>query len=148
MFACANLYATVLGIPVAHDKEEIRELSMKCTIIPFAPRNMKIKVSDDDTSTEEGACMDDEEAVQVNNKILFLVTISNNHHHDCCCQTLAEQMRSIDPELRSNLQKRISPAEFEKDDDTNFHIDFIAASANLRARNYKINEADRNKVVA
>ena len=36
--------------------------------------------------------------------------------------------------------------EFEKDDDSNYHIDFIAAVANLRARNYKINEADRLKI--
>ena len=36
--------------------------------------------------------------------------------------------------------------EFEKDDDTNFHIDFIAATANLRARNYTIAELDRFKV--
>lgn len=37
------------------------------------------------------------------------------------------------------------PAEFEKDDDSNFHIDFINAASNLRARNYKITECDRNK---
>ena len=37
--------------------------------------------------------------------------------------------------------------EFEKDDDSNFHIDFIAATANLRARNYKIPEVDRFKVI-
>lgn len=37
------------------------------------------------------------------------------------------------------------PADFEKDDDTNFHIDFINACANLRARNYAITECDRNK---
>eukprot|EP01063_Lacrimia_lanifica_P031634 TRINITY_DN5260_c0_g1_i1.p1 TRINITY_DN5260_c0_g1~~TRINITY_DN5260_c0_g1_i1.p1 ORF type:complete len:1052 (+),score=491.14 TRINITY_DN5260_c0_g1_i1:62-3157(+) len=36
-------------------------------------------------------------------------------------------------------------AEFEKDDDTNHHIDFITACSNLRARNYKIPEADRNR---
>jgi len=34
---------------------------------------------------------------------------------------------------------------FEKDDDTNFHIDFITATSNLRAYNYSIREADRNK---
>jgi len=39
----------------------------------------------------------------------------------------------------------ILPAEFEKDDDQNFHIDFITACSNLRARNYRITEADRNK---
>lgn len=39
----------------------------------------------------------------------------------------------------------IAAADFEKDDDSNFHIDFINACANLRARNYKITECDRNK---
>jgi ubiquitin-activating enzyme E1 len=40
----------------------------------------------------------------------------------------------------------LNQVEFEKDDDTNFHIDFISACANLRARNYKIPEVDRFKV--
>ena len=37
------------------------------------------------------------------------------------------------------------PEDFEKDDDTNGHIDFIHACSNLRARNYKIKECDRQK---
>ena len=40
---------------------------------------------------------------------------------------------------------RMTPAEFEKDDDTNHHIDFITTCSNLRARNYKIAEADRHR---
>eukprot|EP00667_Euglena_gracilis_P001163 EG_transcript_1163 len=36
-------------------------------------------------------------------------------------------------------------ADFEKDDDDNFHIDFITAAANLRAANYHIPEAPRHK---
>lgn len=39
----------------------------------------------------------------------------------------------------------MTPVEFEKDDDTNFHIDFITAASNLRAENYKIETADRHK---
>ena len=39
---------------------------------------------------------------------------------------------------------RLSPCEFEKDDDTNHHIDFITAASNLRAMNYGINTADRH----
>ena len=38
-----------------------------------------------------------------------------------------------------------SAAEFEKDNDLNYHIDFIQNCSNLRARNYKIIETDRNK---
>lgn len=37
----------------------------------------------------------------------------------------------------------ITPCIFEKDDDTNFHVDFLYAAANLRAINYKIKQADR-----
>ncbi|KAG0169689.1 SPS-sensor component ptr3 [Apophysomyces sp. BC1034] len=40
---------------------------------------------------------------------------------------------------------RLSPCEFEKDDDSNFHIDFITAASNLRAINYGISPADRHK---
>ena len=36
--------------------------------------------------------------------------------------------------------------EFEKDDESNYHIDLIAATANLRARNYKIPEAPKHKI--
>lgn len=43
----------------------------------------------------------------------------------------------------ANLQ--ITPLEFEKDDDNNFHMDFIVAASNLRAMNYKIPPADRHK---
>lgn len=40
---------------------------------------------------------------------------------------------------------RLTPVDFEKDDDTNFHIDFITAASNLRALNYGIAPADRHK---
>lgn len=39
---------------------------------------------------------------------------------------------------------RLRPAEFEKDDDTNHHIDFITATSNLRASCYSIPNADRH----
>jgi len=37
------------------------------------------------------------------------------------------------------------PADFEKDDDDNFHIDFITACSNLRAANYSIPATTRHK---
>ena len=49
-----------------------------------------------------------------------------------------------DPSSLSNLN--VTPLEFEKDDDSNFHMDFIVAASNLRAHNYSIPEADRHKV--
>lgn len=40
---------------------------------------------------------------------------------------------------------RLQPVEFEKDDDSNHHIDFITAASNLRAENYAIATADRHR---
>ena len=40
---------------------------------------------------------------------------------------------------------KLTPVEFEKDDDTNHHIDFITSASNLRAENYKIEQADRHR---
>ncbi|KAI9736460.1 MAG: hypothetical protein M1818_006194 [Claussenomyces sp. TS43310] len=40
---------------------------------------------------------------------------------------------------------KLTPVEFEKDDDTNYHIAFITAASNLRAQNYKIQPADKSK---
>ncbi|KAG5810370.1 hypothetical protein H9Q74_014008 [Fusarium xylarioides] len=40
---------------------------------------------------------------------------------------------------------QLAPVDFEKDDDSNHHIDFITACSNLRAENYKIEPADRHK---
>ena len=44
----------------------------------------------------------------------------------------------------------MKPVVFEKDDDTNFHIDFISAAANLRAINYGIPTTTRleSKIIA
>jgi ubiquitin-activating enzyme E1 len=35
---------------------------------------------------------------------------------------------------------RLATIEFEKDDDANFHMDAIAGLANMRARNYSVEE--------
>lgn len=39
-----------------------------------------------------------------------------------------------------NIDTYVKAEEFEKDNDQNFHIDFIFASANCRASNYKLEE--------
>ncbi|CAI7581103.1 unnamed protein product [Penicillium manginii] len=49
------------------------------------------------------------------------------------------------PSPKSLAGFRLHPVEFEKDDDTNHHIDFITAASNLRADNYEIPQADRHK---
>jgi ubiquitin-activating enzyme E1 len=56
---------------------------------------------------------------------------------------IAAKLRELIPVVDSLT---FTPVEFEKDDDTNYHIAFMTASANLRARNYKIAEASNHQV--
>lgn len=58
-----------------------------------------------------------------------------------------DRVDKIITELLKNADKssKITPLEFEKDDDSNLHMDFIVACSNLRATNYKIPPADRHK---
>ena len=55
---------------------------------------------------------------------------------------LAAELSSVPADTTSKIQ----PIEFEKDDDSNGHIDFMTCCSNLRARNYKIKEAPRHKI--
>lgn len=41
---------------------------------------------------------------------------------------------------------KVNVVDFEKDEDANHHIDWVAACSNLRARNYKIDEGTRHKI--
>lgn len=56
---------------------------------------------------------------------------------------ISELMKKL-PSPSSLVGYRLSPVEFEKDDDTNHHIDFITAASNLRAMNYSIPVADKH----
>jgi ubiquitin-activating enzyme E1 len=63
-------------------------------------------------------------------------------------QSVKEQVQLLLNELTqlniaTNL--KINLVDFEKDDDTNHHIDFITAASNLRALNYDIDPVDRLK---
>jgi ubiquitin-activating enzyme E1 len=54
---------------------------------------------------------------------------------------LLAQLEAVDTDHLS-----LEPAEFEKDQDANFHIQFIASAANLRAWNYRIRATSRHEV--
>uniref|UniRef100_A0A0N5CF83 E1 ubiquitin-activating enzyme n=1 Tax=Strongyloides papillosus TaxID=174720 RepID=A0A0N5CF83_STREA len=67
----------------------------------------------------------------------------NNEHHDT-----DDVVSSLENELNNlNLvgNNLLYPIDFEKDDDTNHHMEFITAASNLRAANYSIKPADRLK---
>jgi ubiquitin-activating enzyme E1 len=48
---------------------------------------------------------------------------------------------------RPTPSSTLVPIDFEKDDPTNHHMDFVTATSNLRAECYEIAKADLIKVV-
>ncbi|CAH2048911.1 unnamed protein product, partial [Iphiclides podalirius] len=122
--AAANLRAQVYGIPTCVDREAIAKMAASVEVPEFKPRRgVKIAVTDTHYIAQNNDQMDQD---KVKNIIAELPP----------------------PSSLGNL--KITPLEFEKDDDTNFHMDFIVAASNLRAANYKIPPADRlrSKLIA
>ena len=61
-------------------------------------------------------------------------------------EKIDELIKELDKIKREDFDtKLLNPEEFEKDHDENGHIDFIHFASNLRARNYNIDQCDRNK---
>jgi len=56
-----------------------------------------------------------------------------------------EELKSQMQHLDVSKVKSVKVADFEKDDDTNFHIDWITSTSNMRAWNYRITPASRHK---
>eukprot|EP00736_Rhodelphis_marinus_P003571 Rmarinus@m.19049 len=120
--AAANLRAAVCGVKVpaeSRNPEFIRGVAAKFPAKQFTPQS-NVNIPADEKEAAES---------------------SRNPSHDDEAR-LAEALASVlPPEAVRALH--VLPQEFEKDDDTNFHIDFICAAANMRARNYGIGEVDR-----
>ncbi|XP_028146852.1 ubiquitin-like modifier-activating enzyme 1 [Diabrotica virgifera virgifera] len=118
VIAAANLKAEVYGIPTSRNREQIAEVVMQVNVPEFIPKSgVKIAVTDSQM------------AMNGNNVDLDRVS----------------QIKEELPSVAELGGLRLTPLEFEKDDDTNFHMDFIVAASNLRAANYKIPPADRHK---
>ena len=121
----AIILARALSIEAKTDDDYIKEVSSKVIIAPFKPKNVNIKVKDDDPDPEPTV----PEKLQA--------------EEDSQLAALMKELSLYD-KTKADPSK-MHPEDFEKDDDSNGHIDFIHACSNLRARNYKIKESDRQK---
>merc|ERR1719420_1407239 len=119
--AATNLLAEVYGIPKNKNREEIASIIATVNVPVFEPKSgVKIAVTD-------------AEAQSMNEGNSDLGSI----------ERLLSELPT--PEEFKKEKLRVTPLEFEKDDDSNGHIDFIVATSNLRASNYSIPPADRLK---
>lgn len=117
--SCANLRAEIFGIEQNRNYLSVIENVQKVIVPNFEPKsNVKIPVNDSELEEKD----DNEEVDEA--EIGQLV------------KDLMELKKT--PLIANSLS-------FEKDDDGNLHMDFVVATSNLRATNYKIPPADKLK---
>ncbi|XP_029466459.1 ubiquitin-like modifier-activating enzyme 1 [Rhinatrema bivittatum] len=118
ILAAANLFAQSYGIAGSRDRAAVAEIVHGVSVPEFTPKSgVKIHVSDQELQNSN-ASIDD---------------------------SRLEELKNTLPSPETLAGFKMFPIHFEKDDDTNFHMDFIVAASNLRAENYDIPPADRHK---
>ncbi|XP_040891055.1 ubiquitin-like modifier-activating enzyme 1 [Toxotes jaculatrix] len=119
--AAANLYGQIYGIKGTRDVASTRQILQEVHVPSFTPNSsVKIHVTDKEMQEDKEKGSDDAEKARL--------------------EELKGKLAS--PVLKSSAMQ-MYPIDFEKDDDTNFHMDYIVAASNLRAENYDIPAADR-----
>lgn len=115
--AAANIRAFNYGLKGSTDPAVFEKVLSSVIVPPFKPKTgLSVQVKDDEPVDTK----DNEE------------------------QTLGDVAATL-PSPSTLAGYRLIPAEFEKDDDTNHHIDFINAASNLRATNYQIQPTNKHK---
>ncbi|KAG7495128.1 ubiquitin-like modifier-activating enzyme 1 [Solea senegalensis] len=119
--AAANLYGHIYGIEGTRDGASIARILDKVQVPSFTPSS-SVTIHANDTELEE----------------------SRERGRDDAEDARLEELKGKLASLKSS-DMRMYPIDFEKDDDSNFHMDFIVAASNLRAENYDIAAADRHQ---
>jgi ubiquitin-activating enzyme E1 len=128
MQASAILKARVHGLEVpawAADAEKVAAAAAAVQIVPFVAKD-GVKIETD--PTKDGSSASGKYA----------------GHEDAIIDGMVATLQAAAAALPAGT--RLAPIAFEKDDDSNFHMAFIAGAANMRARNYSIPEVDKLQV--
>ena len=119
LYCSSNMYAIVWGLDPVRDRAKFEQIvsSVNLRQPEWTPSKDNVDLSESDQPEGGG-----DEGVEV--------------------EKLKSDLYQIDV---SSLQHAY-PHDFEKDDDSNFHIDFLTVSTNLRAWNYDIKASQRHTV--
>jgi len=118
LYATANCYAFIFKVPYLRKRKEFEKcvIALNLKMPEWSPPSGEAKV---DTEEDAGEKVD------------------------------AAAIEAMQAELYAFDRKGLQPCQahdFEKDDDTNFHIDFLTVGTNLRAANYDIKPSERAHV--
>uniref|UniRef100_A0A8B9MH24 E1 ubiquitin-activating enzyme n=1 Tax=Accipiter nisus TaxID=211598 RepID=A0A8B9MH24_9AVES len=121
--SAAKLFATVYCVPFTE------KVIHTATVFPSHNLDVPVQFWPDVVQTDETARKPDH------------IPVSSEDERNAIFQL--EKSIVSNEALENDLQMK--PISFEKDDDSNGHIDFITAASNLRAKMYNIEPADRFK---
>ncbi|KAL1024007.1 hypothetical protein UPYG_G00050220, partial [Umbra pygmaea] len=125
--SAARLYAEIYNITYSEKDlslESVSRMLSEITIPEYQPAEKRIE-------TDENVKKPDQ----------MKLSVSSEEEREAIAQL--EEAISVDHVTPEWL--RMTPLVFEKDDDANGHMDFVAAASSLRARMYAIEVADRLK---
>jgi len=118
LYTCANCFAYIWRVPYVRDRMQFEAMVEQ---MQLQPPSWKPPSDADVTSQTSGG--------EAPEEVIDSASVSEMHM----------RLRSIDTDALQQCQVH----EFEKDDDSNFHIDFLTAATNLRAANYDIKLSER-----
>lgn len=115
IYTISNIWANIFNIkPNIHKKSDYLKILLNLNPPDFLDKNIPVSESD--------------EKIRVEN----LIKSTN----------ILDLINSL-PKISNPNKIKITPQEFDKDSETNYHIDFIYCVANLRALNYNIKPVDK-----
>eukprot|EP01129_Flabellula_baltica_P006184 TRINITY_DN2289_c0_g1_i3.p1 TRINITY_DN2289_c0_g1~~TRINITY_DN2289_c0_g1_i3.p1 ORF type:complete len:1109 (-),score=332.58 TRINITY_DN2289_c0_g1_i3:35-3334(-) len=128
LYTASNLYAFMLNIDGVRDRDQFKALAGEANLeapefVPsskFLAQVQKELEAENNGEAAEAVVEEKDEQVLAN---------------------LIAELKDWDVSSYTPFE----PADFEKDDDSNYHIDFITACSNMRAANYHIPAASRHK---
>jgi len=118
---------TFLGIPEVKDREKVLAMCATLKAKPWVYSGKKVDLDEDKKSDEEKKKESDSKVIKDEDKEVV--------------DSITAYLKALDIKQLKHLR----PADFEKDDDRNHHIDFITAATNLRCWNYDIKPTTHQK---
>jgi len=132
LYTSANLYAFMLKLQPIRDRDQFKRLLAEAniTVPKWKPNSKYLSQVRNEVEAEQNQDKNDSDRAA-------LVETDD----ETKIQNLIDELSNFD---LTGINK-MEPADFEKDDDSNFHIDFVTSCSNMRAWNYHINSATRHK---
>jgi ubiquitin-activating enzyme E1 len=124
LVSVANMRATIYNLPTCQDTAYMLSVASQVAVEQFQPQEgVKIAATEEEVKEEKKR----QES-----------RLESASDLDRLCNSILQSLPT--PQELQHAQVRLQSVDFDKDIDSHMHV--VASSANLRARNYKIPEAD------